>query len=326
MTKKEFSKLSQSEKIVFLKRNIGEFGKFLNLCDFSYTEWEEILSDIPVCVLKDPPLSSNTVLKAACLAITGEINETDAKDLTFSDWEFLFARRPEFEDAAFSYPSGSVVALLKNPSNANEFKNWILFDVADWDFLLKGNPSFEKFAKLYPRGRVCLNNKNFGADGIILPEDSKIYDWNALKLLSPHVAAKYADWSEIGLPDWIQVLERYPEFSTRFDKWNELNYDKWLQLVSAFEVNDFFEKLAKNYPAGWAGILCLKPELVSECNMLNEITVEDWLGILRFKPSLIEFCDKYREFSREELTKLFKHYENALNTGIETLNEWAEDI
>ena len=328
MTKKEFSKLPRPEKIDFLKRNIGDFGKFSTLCDFSYGEWEEVLSTVPACLLKSITLSPfDGHFAAAKSVVSGEVDKNDAENFNFSDWEFLLARRPECERIAFDYPEGGVVALLRNHECAHKFQNWIKFDISHWEFLLKEEPSFEKFAKQYPRGRACLNNKNFGADGIILPDDAKIYDWNALKLLCPTVGAKHCDWGEIELPDWVQILCRYPEFSPRFDKWNELNYDKWVQLLSAFEVKEFYERLAKNYHSGWAGILCLKPELISECNMVEALTVEDWVGVLRFKPRLMKYCNKYREIPHDDLEELFNHYADALETSLEDFKKWSkEDI
>lgn len=326
MTKKEFSKLSQSEKIVFLKRNIGEFGKFLNLCDFSYTEWEDIFWEIPVCVLKSTTLSPyNGSFAVAKSVVAGEIDKTNAEDFTFSDWEYLLQHRPEYASVAFDYSNGGVIALLKDPENANKFQNWINFDVSHWDFLLREEPSFERLAKQYPRGRMSLYKKGFGSEGIILPDDAKNYDWDALKVLYPRMAVKYENWDKIELFDWVQILGRYPEFSLWFDKWNELNYAKWIELFSAFAGRDFYEKLAKNYHSGWAGILCLKPELVLECNILKELTVEDWVGVLRFKPRLIKYYNKYREIPHNDLVELFSHYADGLETSLEILKKWSEE-
>lgn len=326
MTKREFGKLSQSEKIGFLKRNIGEFGKFSNLCDFSYTAWEDILGELPVCVLKSTTLPIfNARFAAAKAAVSGEINKNDAENFCFSDWEFLLNRRPECASVALDYPAGGIIALLKNPENANNFQNWIKFDIAHWEFLLRKEPSFEKFAKQYPRGRICLYKKGVGADGIILPDDAKTYDWDALKVLYPRMAAKYGNWDEIELFDWIQILGKYPEFSLRFDKWGELNYDKWVQLFTAFTGREFYESLAKNYHSGWAGILCLKPELVSGCNMLEELTAEDWVGVLRFKPRLIKYCNKYREIPHDDLVELFNYYADGLEMSLENFKKWSEE-
>lgn len=172
---------------------------------------------------------------------------------------------------------------------------------------------------------MSLYKKAFGSEGIILPDDAKNYDWDALKVLYPRMAVKYGNWDKIELFDWVQILGRYPEFSLWFDKWNELNYAKWIELFSAFVGRDFYEKLAKNYHSGWAGILCLKPELVLECNILKELTVEDWIGVLRFKPRLIKYCNKYREIPHDDLVELFSHYADGLETSLEILKKWNEE-
>lgn len=323
VTKKEFKEFSHFEKIEFLKRNLCNLNKYSSLCDFSYAEWEEILSNFPVCTLRSMNISTcNNTLKIAKIVLEGRMHESDTCDFSFSDWEYLLSRRPEFKETACNYPDGTVIALLKTPSLKDNFSGWIRLKASHWNQLIKRDSKFKEFAEKYPQGRTALFNKNFGESGTILQDDGNIYNWQALAILCPWTKKRYKNWDTIPVKQWIQILTSYPEFSLHFDKWEKLSYIEWVNILSIFESKEYFINIAKNYHSGWAGILCLNPELITRCNIIDDLTPADWIGILRFEPKLIKYCKKYKDIPFEGFIELFEHYAGMIDMSMENLKIW----
>ena len=134
------------------------------------------------------------------------------------------------------------------------------FDISGWLNILRNNPNLIKMCPI-----VNEINKSYNK-----------YPRHVIELVSNQIQFKYL------LPSIDKIDDDYLSMliSNQPQLIDELNID-----------------LKKLYTYNWPNILSKQPQLINECNKLDELTIESWTLILRKQPKLIKYCNKINKLN-----------------------------
>ena len=215
------------------------------------------------------------------------------QNLTSFNWSIILSQQPELFNYcknAYSFNINSWINILrKQPKLANEYKKLYKNENTLLYFILNSkedlNINFDKLIKYNLNININKLNIYNWLDMLkynpklikICPKINKInnsYDkhpYEVIELVSKQISFKYL------LPS-IDKISSYPL---------SILISNQPQLIEELKI-DF--KIFDAY--NWSNILQKQPQLINECNKINELTPYNWASILRKQPKLIKYCDK----------------------------------
>ena len=137
------------------------------------------------------------------------------------------------------------------------------------------------------------------------------------------------DLTKMTPAELVEALIKDNSLTSKFDRgclWEDFDSENWSHLLSS--QPQFTEK-AKEFEAGWVGLLSIKPELANECECWEKFRFWDWSNLLKSQPQFADKCpDKiYDQFSQEQWAELEAQHPNVFEEkhSLSTLRKLARD-